>query len=538
MKQADYVRLYLIGLAVMLIAAVLMQVPGYMDAEYYYSGGLQLYHGKGFNDPFLWNYLDDPAGIPHPSHTYWMPLPSIVAAAGMWLRRSDSFLAARHLFILIAAGVPVLAALIAQRLGQSRKNCWMAGLLAVFCGFYAVYLTDTETFALYMTLGSLFLLCAFPARKVASRELLTRAVGVGFLAGAMHLTRADGILWLGAGVLAVLYQTWKADAPDIATSSRFRKGLVALVLLAVGYCVVMGPWYIRNLNLYGTLMTSGSNRTMWLTNYDETFIYPASNLTFEHWLQSGIGAMVKARLDALGMNLKNMLAVEGLIFLLPFMAAGLWKLRNDPLVWAGTGLWLITLAIMTVVFPFAGSRGGFIHSGSAFQILLWAVTPAGLDSAIGLGVRLRNWHPIQSKNFFSGGLVLLSAIFTGVIFYQVVVGSDLSGKTWRRSQDQMSNVWVGMQRLGVRAGERVMANNPPEFYLASGQECMPVPYSNFNGLFEAANRYDAKYMILDKNYVDGLKELYEHPGDIQGLKYLDTIEGFRIYRFLSGGQSG
>ena len=61
------------ALVVLMLATALQPAPGYMDAEYYYAGGLQLAAGRGFTQPFLWNYLDQPEGLPHPAFTYWMP---------------------------------------------------------------------------------------------------------------------------------------------------------------------------------------------------------------------------------------------------------------------------------------------------------------------------------------------------------------------------------------------------------------------------------------------------------------------------------
>jgi hypothetical protein len=57
-----YGFLFLLGLAVALGTASLQELPGYLDSDYYFVGGLQLVEGKGFSEPFLWNYLDDPAG--------------------------------------------------------------------------------------------------------------------------------------------------------------------------------------------------------------------------------------------------------------------------------------------------------------------------------------------------------------------------------------------------------------------------------------------------------------------------------------------
>ncbi|HRN50538.1 MAG TPA: hypothetical protein PK551_04390 [Anaerolineales bacterium] len=81
MTRKDYLSLFLAGLVVLLLVASLQHSPGYMDAEYYLLTGQQLAAGRGFSEPVVWNYLDTPAGLPHPSHTYWMPLPSLVIAA-------------------------------------------------------------------------------------------------------------------------------------------------------------------------------------------------------------------------------------------------------------------------------------------------------------------------------------------------------------------------------------------------------------------------------------------------------------------------
>ena len=72
--------LFLLGALIYSLVSVFQTTPGYMDAEYYAATALQLAGGKGFQEPFIWNYLNQPAGIPAPSHLYWMPLASILAA--------------------------------------------------------------------------------------------------------------------------------------------------------------------------------------------------------------------------------------------------------------------------------------------------------------------------------------------------------------------------------------------------------------------------------------------------------------------------
>jgi hypothetical protein len=57
-----------LGLIAALFVAAFQSAPGYMDADYYYAGGRTLATGHGFTEMVLWNYLDNPAGLPHPSN--------------------------------------------------------------------------------------------------------------------------------------------------------------------------------------------------------------------------------------------------------------------------------------------------------------------------------------------------------------------------------------------------------------------------------------------------------------------------------------
>ena len=116
-------------------------LPGYMDADYYFAGGIQLANGKGFTEPYIWNYLSDPQQLPNPSHTYWMPLASIVSALGMWLTGQASYAAGRLPFILLSACVPLLTATLAFEVTRKPILAVVSGLLihflALLCAFYA-----------------------------------------------------------------------------------------------------------------------------------------------------------------------------------------------------------------------------------------------------------------------------------------------------------------------------------------------------------------------------------------------------------------
>ena len=49
MNRRTYLALFLLGLCSAAAAAALQITPGYMDASYYYAGGLRLAEGFGFS---------------------------------------------------------------------------------------------------------------------------------------------------------------------------------------------------------------------------------------------------------------------------------------------------------------------------------------------------------------------------------------------------------------------------------------------------------------------------------------------------------
>src|SRR5512141_409007 len=128
------------GLAVLahVLTALPQTQPNYMDAAYYLVGGQRLAQGYGFADPYVWHYLAHPQTLPHPSHLYWMPLPSILVAISQSVF-GVNYRAAQIPFVLLAALLPVLAYLIAQRASGIRRHAWVAALLTLFSPFYLPY---------------------------------------------------------------------------------------------------------------------------------------------------------------------------------------------------------------------------------------------------------------------------------------------------------------------------------------------------------------------------------------------------------------
>lgn len=514
------------ALAVLMLAVALQPAPGYMDAEYYYAGGMQLSAGRGFTQPFLWNYLDQPVGLPHPAFTYWMPAASILAAAGMKITGATTFLAARWPFVLLGAFIPLITLRLAERLGASRDTAFFAGWLAVFPGYYLTFTTLTETFVFYMLGGSaFFLILSAETGRVQISGRWARYVLLGLVAGGMHAARADGLLWLGLAGLVWFAETLRPGQGRI----QWRGAVGNLLALSAAYLLIMAAWYGRNIGLYGSLMPPGGSKTLWLTDYDQTFTYSPDALTPENWLAAGWQGHLSARWYALWMNLKNLLAVQSQVFLLPLIAVGLWKNRTSTMIRFGVLGWTLTLVIMTIVFPFSGARGGFLHSGTAFQPLLWACAAVGLEEVVRFGARKRGWGRRSAGLFFSRSLVVLAAIVTVVVFWGRVISPGFQAPGWTASQRAYVEVGRRLTNLGIPAGEVFAVNNPPGFYLATGRSAIVIPDGDEQSLLLAARKFGAGYLVLDANNPK-LVGLFEKESEYQDFSLVETIGSIKLYQ--------
>lgn len=533
MKSRTYLIFYLAGVLIPLLVLVLFGAPAYMDADYYLVGGLALRNGNGFEEMILWNYLDEPAGLPHPSHAYWMPLASIVSALGLWLNRLASVQwAARSAFILLAGLIPVLSVAIAYRVGRQTRPAILAGWLSLLPGFYLPFYVATDTFVLYMVLGGLFIWVMavlfghprrqeHPLREAEVRRLADRSpgetvapwlpsFGLGVLAGGLHLSRADGAIWLIVAVLAA----W-VHSREQSTKYWIAFGVVPVA----GYLLVMMPWFARNAVDFGVWLAPGGIRALWFTEYDQLFAYPAHAITAQAWLASGWQAIVQARLWALGQNLQSALAVQGQIFLAPLVAAGYWIYRRQIALQLAALAWLLTFAVMTLIFPFAGARGGYFHSAAALQPLIWALAALGFEAALGWAAARRSWRRQQARRFFSAGLIALA------LFLSVFV---LSG----RARQETSTAGYVLVEQALASGpaqpeDIVMVNNPPAYFLASGRPAIVIPDGGLPPILRVGEAYGARFLLLEAG--QGLDEIYSDPAGAPGLNYLFSVAGVHIF---------
>jgi hypothetical protein len=500
-----------LGLLVLIPIALLQTAPGYMDAEYYYAMGLRIARDKSLLEPFIWNYLNGFYSLPQPAFTFWMPLPSFLAALSMALTGLQSFTGAKIGFMAVFVFVPPLTMKIAYDLTGEEKTAKLAGIVSLFPVFYSSFLGTTDSFGVLMVFGSVFFL------QIRKEEGLWKYIFLGMIAGLIHLTRADGLLWFAVAFFYVL--------------SKQEKTIKAVSLLVAGYLCVMAPWFVRNWFVLGEIMPPGASRMLWLTEYNDLFTFEPHKLTFINWYEQGLNKVLRDLFGALGTNIKTALIVQGQIILVPLIGIGIKKNWKDWGVRSAVFIWGLIFIVMTLVFPFAGSRGGLFHSGAALQPILWALAVVGLMDFITWGVNQRGWIKKQAELVLGLGLTLFLAGMTLFIVQDRVIGRDISQPKWNQSYGEHLEIGKELNQLGIGVESLIMINNPPGLYIATDRPSVVIPNGGVDTLIRSAEELGAEMLILEANHPDALDYLYSEPQKENKLEYIQTVSYVHYFKF-------
>jgi hypothetical protein len=511
LNRRDYLFLFFLALMVPLVVAALQHVPGYMDAAYYYADGTQLASGQGFEEPFIWNYLDHPQGLPHPSNAYWYPMASLIASAGMALTGTINFLSARIGFVLMAAVAPLIIMALAFRITGRRSLALLSGVLAVFSGYYLSFIATTDNYSLYLLVGAVYFL-------VLDRLTPQKSVLLGFLAGILNLARGDGLLWLPLTLLAVIVTTYRQHSSD-RDRTKILRSIGCVFLSLAGYILVMGGWMVRSWNVFGSVLPPGSGYTLWMTNYNQIYSFTPEIFTFQSWIAQGWQVIFQVRASALLQNLSTAFFAQGLIILVPLIMIGIYHYRRTVRVQVGVLGWVLLLLFESLLFPFASVNGGFFHAGTAFQPLWFALAPVGLDILLIRISKNKILLPsVVALSRFSLAVVVI--LFSGMLVKMRVIDTG-----WNEGEYLYQSVDKFLVDKGAAPGEIVMTRNPPAYFIMTGRPAVVVPDGNLQTLLDAAQKYKVSYIILErKGAINEMADLYAHPDQYSAFNFLGKLD--------------
>ncbi|MCL4877354.1 MAG: hypothetical protein KJ064_11890 [Anaerolineae bacterium] len=510
MTRRAYLILAGIGLLISIVMIVLRDIPGYTDAYYYYNAGAKLADGDGLTDMYLWNYVNAPEKLPTPSHRYWMPFASIVAAVPMALLGTQ-FQVAAIAFVPFYIGLACLAMWQGARLGKSRRHAWVAGLSVLFGGMYFPFYLTTDTFVLFGFWGAVVLIAFGHGRETHQWQWFALA---GLCSALAHWTRADGLLFLLVGLIVLWWPHYGPPETDLTLRTKGKNSVIFLI----SYLLTMLPLFIRNLNAFGSPLPTGGIGTAFLKGYNDLFSYPAEWPVSE-FLDWGTGNVIQSRLEGMTGALGTWLVVEGFVFLTPLALYALWKRRHEAffmgVIWYALGLHIA----MSLVFTYPGIRGGLFHSSAALLPFWAALGLVGLDDLIAWFAKLRKWNTREAQTVF-GTAVLLLPLAIGL---------------WALSQQ--SQGWnepeLNKYVENLPENARLMVNDPAEWYYYTERIGVTLPDESLETAYEIARRYCIQYLIIDENITDPFVPLFEKKESPPPfLTEIQTFEeGVQVYEF-------
>ncbi len=482
-----------------------------MDAAYYYADGAQLAAGRGFQEPFIWNYLDHPQGLPHPSNSYWYPMASLIAAGGMLLTGTINFISARIGFVIMAALAPLVTMALAWRISKKRSLSFLSGLLAIFSGYYLSFISTTDNYSLYLLTGAMYFL-------ILDRLTIPRVILLGFLAGILNLAHGDGLLWLPLTLFAVMVISFRQSSSKNPWS-QIVHSVGNCFLSIVGYLLVMGAWMVRSLLVFGTLLPPGSSHVLWMTNYNQIFSFTPEIYTLHNLIASGWQLALKARGEALLQNIGTAFFAQGLVVLFPLVAIGIYQNRHMFRVQVGLLGWVLLVLFESLFFPFASVNGGFFHAGTAFQPLFFALAPVGLNVLLVRLIKNKDRLP-QATNLIQFSLAVLVVLISVFLVKIRVIDTG-----WNEGEYLYSKVDQILVDQGALPEEIVMTRNPPAYYVMTGRQAVVVPYGDVQTILEVSQKYAVSYVVLERRgAMDELANLYSHPEQYPAFKYLGKLD--------------
>ena len=483
--------LFAVALLARMAVGALHVDPAYPDSYYYVNVAQALAAGRGFTVDYVWNYVDVggtlPATgvLPIPSNAHWMPLAALVQVPFIWLL-GPTALASALPFWLIGATAAPLAYLIGRDAGLERGICLTAGLLTAVPAAVLPFMAQPDNFGLYMTLGAVALwLCV----RAARRDRWAWLVG-GAVVGLATLSRNDGVL---LGVPFALLA-----ARDVLLGERRLHSVALGAACALGFLVVAGPWFARQIVEFGSISPSAaSGRVLWLTDYRQLWS-AGPPPTLDSFLALGPAELLASRLQGLVAALAVFALLPLAVVMAPLAVVGAWQRRGDPAFAPFFTYGAVFVAASALLFAAHVAHGMFLHSAVALLPHTFLLVGVGLWRAVDwTAARRPSWHAPTARRVFAGGLVGV-ALLAGVLQTATTVAE------WRAVNDPRQAVGVpatGLSPTAQLEREVHMSADPGALRYLWQVPGVVTPDDPLPVIEQAARRYGVRWLVLERENI-------------------------------------
>ncbi|MFL5681309.1 MAG: ArnT family glycosyltransferase [Chloroflexota bacterium] len=484
--------LYALALGVRILLAALYPDPAYPDSYYYVDVARALHATGRLEVDFVWifgevgGHIPAIPTLPVPSNAHWLPLSSFLQLPFIALLGPTAWASALPMALIGALSAP-LTWLIAREAGARREVQIGASILAAIPAAGAVFMPQPENFAILQPLvAATIWLTARGLKGHAGSYALA-----GLLVGLASLARNDGFI-LGLGVAIAFF--WDRAQSLRSRGIRPPRIPVAAVVGCVAlYLVVMGPWFLRQLAVFGSISpTTSTGSALWIREYREWNSITA-NPSLQAFLAQGIGPIVSSRMFGLVAAIGQFVVIICSVVLLPFLVVGGWLRRRS----IDFGPWfLFTLLVFlgaTLLYPLHVPGGAFIHSAVGLEPHGYILALEGVAAAVAWIARRRpRWNESTATPVFVGAIVALT-IATAALYALPVHAA------WSDSAQPRIALASQLDRLGVAADDRLLSIDAAGMKYFTGRGGVVTPDDPIDTIESVARAYDTRWLVLERD---------------------------------------
>ena len=477
----DLGSLVALALVARVVAAWLVPSAPYTDAAYYTLAAERLASGFGFTLPVLYSFLEVggvlPASpsLPVDAFGHWMPLSSVVAAGSMELF-GISWRGGQVVMVALSVVWVGLAHFVTWDLWRVRSWALVAGVLAIFAGPLLVMLPLVDSFVVFGVLGTLALWAS--TRAVRSARWGWWLVLAGGLIGLAVLARVDGLFLAVAPAMA-----WWLRRSSVSWGVAVRTGVAS----TAACLLVMAPWMVRNLAVFGAILPSAGGHTLWITSYNEQFTI-GHEVSLSSYLAAGPGLIIGSKVGALAELAGRTLAIAGGVFAL-FFVAGAWRLRGRAELQPFLAYWVVMFLAMGLLFTVHAPKGAFVHSSPAWLPMAFALAVGSVGP---VSSSLGRWWGFLTRPQTHRFLMVASLLGAVVLSVMTSVASVAS---WRVAGMRLGEA-AAYLRGNVPSGDVVMFADPARLNLLSGHPGVSAPFDPFAVIDRVVDAYEVRWVVV------------------------------------------
>jgi hypothetical protein len=494
------VALFVLALLVRLALIGIFPDAAYPDSSYYVDVARAIAGGHGLNVDFIWifaevgNRIPDVPTLPVPSNAHWLPLASLVQVPSILVLGPTAFASALPLAIIGSIAAPLTWA-IARDARAEPLTATTAGVLTAVPGAATVFMAQPETFAIAMPLVAAALWCAAKGLQGDNRAFAF----AGMLAGLAALARNDGV-FLGA----VIGLIWIGDRTRWWRGRRGAGSWVHVedrrpisIMAAVGclglFLLVIGPWWVRQLAVFGSISPTSSNgAALWLRTISEWNSISARP-SLGQFLAQGAGPILASRLAGLQSAISIFVVMIASVVLFPFVLVGaVGRLRSrDFTPWfAYTGIVFIAAALL---YPLHVPGGTFIHTAIGLAPHAAILSMEGVLIVVGwIESRRRGWDGRGAASVFAWAMVVL-AVGTGAVFARGVIVQ------WDQTRQPRMALAAQLNEMGVPATDRLLSIDAAGMKYWTGRPGVVTPDDPIETIEAVARAYEIRWLVIERD---------------------------------------